>query len=130
MKLKLVECKEKYWEFIRQLRTDSSNQLMFFTSVNITEEEQHTYMTTNAHKYKVCLKDNEPVGYIALSDRQEISYCVSREHRGKGIGTFMVQEIDKVTPNIKAFVKDENKASQRVFEKLGYRKTMYYEKNN
>lgn len=48
-------------------------------------------MTHYSYIYKNCLKDNEPVGYIALLVRKEISYNVSRDNRRMGIGTFMVQ---------------------------------------
>ena len=44
MKLELVNCENQYWEFVRQLRTNPINQEGFFTTVNITPEQQQEYM--------------------------------------------------------------------------------------
>lgn len=118
MCMELVNCDEKYWEFVRKLRSDKENSKGFIEQVNITEEQQIKYMTKNADWFKICLIDNEPVGYIGLigDDRSEITYC--SDVKGKGVGTFMVSEILKSSDKIWAKVLKDNVASIKVFEKF------------
>ena len=126
MKLELVLCTEEYWEFVRLLRMNPINQEGFFTQANITSEQQKEFMSHNWSKYKICLVDNEPAGYIGLLHGHEITYCVHPDFHGKGIGTFMIKNFSKLFSNIDAFVKVDNIASQKVFEKLGWEKQIYY----
>ena len=72
----LVDCIEKYWEFVRLIRTDPYNKKFFLTKEEITPEQQIKFMTKNSHKYKICLLDNVPVGYIGIKGENEITYCV------------------------------------------------------
>lgn len=129
MNLTLVECKREYWQFVRQLRTDPRNQGGFFTVAEITEEQQESYMEKNGHRYRVCLIDKHPVGYVGVIGDHEITYCVHPEYTGKGIGTFMVEEFSKDFDMIDAYVKEENIGSRKVFEKLGWTKQIYYKKH-
>jgi len=126
MKLELVNCDEQYWEFVRKLRIDPSNQEGFFTHAEITPEQQKTYMNRNFFNYKICLADGEPSGYVGLLNGHEITYCVSPKFHGKGIGTFMIKEYAPRWGEVDAFVKTDNIASQKVFEKLGWEKQFYY----
>ncbi len=48
MNLKLKKNNKKYWEFIRQLRSDKRIQSGFIEEVTITKKEQEAYM----NKYK------------------------------------------------------------------------------
>ena len=128
MKLELVLCTEEYWEFVRLLRMNPINQEGFFTQANITSEQQKEFMSHNWSKYKICLVDNEPAGYIGLLHGHEITYCVHPDFHGKGIGTFMIKNFSKLFSNIDAFVKVDNIASQKVFEKLGWEEQIYYKK--
>jgi RimJ/RimL family protein N-acetyltransferase len=126
MKLELVNCDKQYWEFVRQLRTDPKNQEGFFTYAEITPEQQEKFMSSNSHNYKICLVDGKPAGYVGLLKGHEITYCVSPDFKGKGVGTFMIQEFALRWDWVDAYVKVENIASQKVFEKLGFKKQIYY----
>jgi RimJ/RimL family protein N-acetyltransferase len=126
--LQLVNCIEKYWEFVRLLRTNPINQEGFFTQAIITLEQQKEFMTHNWSKYKICLVDNEPAGYVGLLNGHEITYCVHPDFHGKGVGTFMIENFSKPFSTIDAFVKVDNIASQKVFEKLGWEKQIYYKR--
>jgi RimJ/RimL family protein N-acetyltransferase len=126
--LQLVNCTEEYWEFVRQLRTNPINQEGFFTVANITPEQQKEFMIHNWSKYKICLANNEPAGYVGLLHGHEITYCVHPNFHGKGVGTFMIENFSKPFSNIDAFVKVDNIASQKVFEKLGWKKQIYYKR--
>lgn len=128
MNLRLVQCKKDYWEFVRVLRTDAQNQPGFLTEVEITKEQQEDFMQKNSHRYKVCLLDDIPVGYVGIIGEHEITYCVHPEQKNKGIGTFMVAEMAKNMKIADAYVKVENFGSQKVFEKLGWTKQIYYKK--
>lgn len=124
--MKLVECKEEYWEFVRFLRTNDENQTGFFTKAHITPENQIEFMNKWKDNYKICLLDDIPVGYIGIINGNEVTYCTDPNYKNKGIGTFMVKEFLKFFPDLIATVKPENLASQRVFEKLGWDKKIVY----
>lgn len=122
--MKLVNCDKKYWEFVRSLRTHPENQNSFQTQTEITSEEQKAFMLKNSKNYKICILKGMPVGYVGLINENEVTYCVDPKCKGKGIGTFMIKEILK--EGIDAYVKMDNIASQKVFEKLGFEKQYYY----
>lgn len=126
--MELIECTSEYWEFVRLLRTHPNNQKYFLTQVEITPSQQIEFMTKNSYRYKICLDNNVPVGYIGLIKENEITYCVHPDHQGKGIGTFMVSEFAKIYSSLTAFVLPENIGSNRVFEKLGFKKQIFYTK--
>ena len=130
MKLELVNCDSQYWEFVRECRTTPKNQEGFFSVANITEQEQQEYMTHNWSKYKICLVDEEPAGYVGLLKGHEITYCVHPDFHGLGIGTYMIQNFSKSFSTVDAYVKINNIASQKVFEKLGWEKQIYYKWKN
>jgi RimJ/RimL family protein N-acetyltransferase len=127
--MELVECTSEYWEFVRLLRTHPNNQQFFLTQIEITTEQQIEFMKSNSHRYKICLLDSLPVGYIGIIKENEITYCVHPEHQGKGIGTFMVSKFTKIYDTLTAFVLPKNIGSSKVFEKLGFQKQFYYIKN-
>lgn len=124
--LKLVDCKPKYWEFVRKLRTDPNNQKGFFTNVAITKEQQKNYMEDNSDKYKICLLENQPVGYIGVPSDSKIVYCVDYNHQGNGIGTYMLKNFKISNLRLEAHVLPDNTASQKAFEKAGYEKIILY----
>ena len=128
MELKLVLCHKNYWEFVRELRTNPIIQEGFFTYANITKEQQEEYMTHNWSKYKICLANGVPCGYVGLLKGHEITYCVHPNFAGKGIGTFMIENYSKSFSTVDAYVKVDNLASQKVFEKLGWEKQIYYKR--
>jgi RimJ/RimL family protein N-acetyltransferase len=127
--MELVECTSKYWEFVRLLRTHPNNQQFFLTQIEITPSQQIEFMKDNSYRYKICLLNDIPVGYIGIIKENEITYCVHPEHQGKGIGTFMVSEFIKMHNTLTAFVLPENIGSSKVFEKLGFQKQFFYIKN-
>lgn len=124
--MELVECRKEYWEFVREIRTHEENINSFYTQPIITIKQQIEYMNKNHTKYKICLIDEIPVGYIGIINSDEITYCVDPVYKGKGIGTFMVSEFIKNNNKLTAFVIPENTASARVFEKLGFTKQLHY----
>ena len=129
MNLELVLCTKEYWEFVRLLRTDPINQEGFFTTAHINPEQQIEFMTHNWSKYKICLADGTPAGYVGLLQGHEITYCVHSNFQGKGVGSFMIKEFSKPFSTVDAYIRTDNVASQKVFEKLGWEKQIYYKQN-
>jgi RimJ/RimL family protein N-acetyltransferase len=124
--MKLVDCTQEYWEFVRILRTNYDNSVWFYTQPDISVEQQINYMSDNSYKYKICLYNNNPVGYIGILGKNEITYCVEPNYKNLGIGTFMVSEFMKKYDELTAFVIPENISSNRVFEKLGFEKQIFF----
>ena len=52
---KLVNCIEKYWDFVRVLRNTNTG---FVEQVSITSEQQNKYMSKHSDNYKICLVYN------------------------------------------------------------------------
>ncbi len=117
--LKLVTCDEKYWEFVRMLRTDPNNTNGFIQQIKITKEDQINYMTKYKNNYFVCLYNDTPVGYIGEIDG-DIRVCTDHNYKNKGIGKFMVTELLKIKPNIFAKIKINNENSIKLFNTCGF----------
>jgi len=93
-------------------------------------------------------QDTIPVGQIRFDiDRTKkettISYFVAQEYRGKGVGLSIVKmglelffKSEEKIPLINAVVKSTNKASRKIFDRLGFRinsdknEFLHYQKNN
>jgi RimJ/RimL family protein N-acetyltransferase len=130
MGLALVKNEEKYYEFIRNLRNDEENQKGFLEKILITEEQQKIYMSKYGENYYVCLKDNNPVGYIGVVDN-DIRVCTDTNFKKTGSGTFMLKEIMKIYPSATAKILKDNVASLKLFKKCNFTivnedKNLYY----
>lgn len=122
--LKLVECEEKYWEFVRILRIDPKNLHGFINQSYITEDNQKNYMTKYSKNYKICLMNDIPVGFIGEIEG-DIRVCTDDNFKNKGIAKFMVREFVKQYPNVFAKIKVDNESSLKLFESCGF-KIKYY----
>lgn len=121
--MKLVENEQQYWEFIRTVR--NSQRKGFIQQGTIDHQMHVDYMSLNEKYYYVCLSDDkEPLGYCGVVD-DDIRVAVSPEHQGKGVGTFMINELIKKHPTAFAKVKLNNKASLALFKKCGFKKKYY-----
>lgn len=121
--MKLVENNESYYEFIRNLRNDQREG--FIQQETISKISHRLHMIDYSHCYYLCLGDSEePLGYCGVIDG-DIRVAVSSNHQGRGVGTFMINELMKRHPNAFAKVKIENEASLRLFGKCGFKKKYY-----
>ncbi len=75
------------------------------------------------------LEDGEDkIGTLRLDfDGNEVtvSYSIAAEYRKKGYGTVLIRLAEEKVPQrtlMKAFVKQENVASNKIFQKLGYKR--------
>ena len=100
------------------------------------EWDEHIAWLTNklqsdlSHIYILTDDENENVGVIRFDkdgDTFVISYSVDKRHRGKGVGSLILQMgIEKISENepqckFEASVQADNIASNRIFEKLGFK---------
>ena len=122
--LKLVKNSPKYWEFIKTIRNLDGVRQGFVQQKEITDIEQATYMLQYNDNFWICLADDNPSGYVGVIDG-DIRVAVHPEFQGKGIGSFMINQIMIVHPNAYAKVKLDNDASLRLFEKCGFKKKYY-----
>ena len=122
--LQLVKNEEKYYEFIRLLRTDQRVAHQFIKNEPISVEQQKEYMKRYKDNFFVCLYRDSPVGYIGQIDG-DIRVAVYPDHFMRGIGAFMVNELMRIHPECFAKVKIDNEASLKLFEKCGFTKKYY-----
>ena len=118
--VRLIPNEPKYYETIRLLRTHPENQKGFVEQVSITKEQQESYMLKYEKNYWICLHEETPIGFIGEIDG-DIRFAVNPRLKGRGVGTYMVQELIKITQDVYAKVLHENTSSQKVFEKCGFK---------
>jgi GNAT superfamily N-acetyltransferase len=117
--MELVPNEEKYWEFIRELRIHRDIISGFVDQVQITPEQQRSYMAKHGNCYYVCLESENPVGWVGVVD-DDIRVAVHPEHKGRGIGRFMINELMNLYPNAKAKVLLANEDSRNLFLTCGF----------
>jgi GNAT superfamily N-acetyltransferase len=135
MGFKLVNNSEEYYEFIRELRTHSENMAGFLEQVQITPEQQKKYMEKYGKHYYIALEDGIPVGWVGEVD-DDIRVCTHPDHKGKGVGKYMIDELMKLHPSAHAKVLLANDSSNNLFKSCGFinyksdNKFHYYKKEN
>jgi RimJ/RimL family protein N-acetyltransferase len=122
--MQLVENKEEYWEFIRELRNMDGVRQGFVQQEYISKDSHHRYMKENCNFFYICVDNSVLMGYIGVIDC-DIRVATHPQHQGKGVASFMLNEVMKLHPKATAKVKIENKASLRLFEKCGFVKKFY-----
>lgn len=122
--MEIVNCEEKYWEFVRNLRNHESVKPGFIQQEDITVEKHVNFMKKNNGSFYICIYNNNPVGYVGVIN-DDIRVATLPEMQGKGIGKFMILEISDKFPNAFAKVKLENEPSLRLFESCGFKKKYY-----
>ena len=113
-----------HWEFIRFLRNNPKTRTGFIQQHEIHQSEHYAYMSTNWWKFRICLLDGVPAGYVRV-DKRDIAVCVHPEFQRNGIGSFMIRFIKKHNPTAFAKIKLDNAASINLFEKNGFKKKYY-----
>jgi len=117
--MELIKNNYVYWEFIRNLRNLDGVRQNFIQQEVISEKDHESYMKKNSHFFYICVDNGSPMGYIGIID-DDIRVATHPDHQGKGVASFMVNEIMKSHPNAQAKVKIQNEASRKLFEKSGF----------
>lgn len=118
-KFKLIPNEEKYYEFIRELRTCDENTLGFINQEKISKEQQHEYMSKFGQFYYICLLEDSPVGFVGVID-DDIRVATKPGFKKMGVAKFMIIEIIKIFPNAKAKIKSNNFGSIALFKSCGF----------
>lgn len=121
---RLINNNPAYWEFIRELRTMQGVREGFISQNEITPVQQATYMLKHNSNYWICLDGQTPAGYVGVIE-DDIRVATHPDYQGKGVGTFMINEIMKLIPTAIARVKLDNEASIKLFERCGFKKKYY-----
>ena len=122
MNLSMVPLGFEHYEFVRGVRNDIRVKAGFIIQDEISIEEHLEYMSANNKSYFVCLRGSIPVGYVGVVDN-DIRVATAPDEVKAGVGEFMVNFIAEKFPDALAKVKLENIASQKLFEKCGYKPT-------
>tara|TARA_B100000686_G_C16636183_1_gene887416 strand:- start:148 stop:531 length:384 start_codon:yes stop_codon:yes gene_type:complete len=122
--MKLVKNGPKYWEFIRTLRNMKGVREGFVQQEEITGVQHAQYMLQYNNNYHLCIIDEQPAGYVGVIN-DDIRVATHPDYQGKGVGSFMINEIMKIEPNAFAKVKMDNEASIKLFERCGFKKKYY-----
>jgi len=121
-----------YWEKIRQLRNEEIVKSGFIHQHEISPEEHEKHMNRFCECYYICVETEQRdldslhnfLGYCGVIN-DDIRVAVLPEHHGKGVGTFMINELVKRRPRAFARVKIDNEASLNLFKKCGFKKKYY-----
>jgi len=122
--MELRENEEKYWEFIRLLRTHEDIKQGFIQQGEISPNNHVTYMEKYGRMYYICVIDGQPAGFVGVIDN-DIRVATHPDFQKRGVGKFMINELMKQHPEAIAKVKIENEASVRLFESCGFTKKYY-----
>jgi GNAT superfamily N-acetyltransferase len=122
--MELVQCEEKYWEDIRQLRNMDGVKQGFIEQRYIQEKEHKLFMEINNDYFYICVDKEQFLGYTGVIDR-DIRVATHPDHQKKGVAKFMINELMKIHPKSFAKVKIKNEASLRLFESCGFKKKYY-----
>ena len=117
--MELVKNNYIYWEFIRRLRNFDGVRQGFIQQTIISPQDHENYMKKNSHFFYICVDKEAPIGYIGIIEK-DIRVATHPDHQGKGVASFMVNEMMKSHPSALAKVKIENTASRKLFERCGF----------
>jgi len=134
-------------KILYEWRTDEETQRHSFHTASFSFEHHLAWLCTvlkePAQRLYIMMLDDKPIGQVRLSfngDAASISYSIAPLYRMQGYGMRILvlaeNELIKTNPAIHflmAEVKEENVASQRIFEKLHYdalqkNAVIYYQK--
>ena len=133
----LRQAEEQDMDLLFQWANEKKVRKASFCSEPISIEQhkkwfQNVMTSNNIHQYIYSMNGN-PIGQVRITvedDAAVISYSIAKEHRGKGYGKRMVELLEQEVRNnhpeiseLHAYVKKENIASQKVFERLGFEKS-------
>ncbi len=136
MNIEIEKMNKSHLEEIKEnLETEFDN----FWNYNILKEE----LSSSNSKYIVAISKGEVIGFAGIKfalDQADIMNIVTRkDHRNKGVGTLLLNELISICKEFKANsifleVNEDNKPAIKLYEKVGFesvgiRKNYYQGKN-
>lgn len=134
---KLKKANDDDWDFILKLRNENYN-FFYHQTGPISKEKHYEYLkkqnTNPAFFHWIILYKDEKVGYVRIL-HSDVSIMVLDEYKNKGIGTHVLELLDKKVIELRVkkligLIYVDNKSSQKIFEKNGYKHIMnWYQKD-
>lgn len=122
-------------QMLYELRNDESVRINSVNTESIPYEKHCLWferkLISDDNNIYICMCGACPIGQIRVDydiQKVEISYSIINEYRGNGYGAKMIELLEEqerfqiIGKTIFGIVKMGNIASQKCFEKLGYRK--------
>ena len=88
----------------------------------ISKEAHYKWLPDNLKYFKVIEIDGKPCGAVRVQEN-EISIWVDRDYRGKGIATFIIEQISEI--GMIAHIVDGNVGSMKCFIRAGFEPIKY-----
>ena len=96
----------------------------FIKQDEIDKISHATYMLKHNDNFWICLDNDEPVGYVGVID-DDIRVATHPDYQGRGVGSYMIDQVMQIVTTAYARVKLENEASIKLFERCGFKKKYY-----
>ena len=129
MKIELREVEKKDWNYVLKLRNEFYEYSFYEQNEPILKDDHYKYMNKqetnpNFHQW-VAFDGKNDVGYIRILD-QDINIMVEKEFQSKGIGTIMLNLVEKKAlslgiKKLKAIVIAGNESSKKIFIKNNFK---------
>ena len=129
MKIELREVEKKDWNFVLKLRNEFYEYSFYEQNEPILKDDHYKYMNKqetnpNFHQW-IAFDGKNDVGYIRILD-QDINIMVEKEFQSKGIGTIMLNLVEKKAfslgiKKLKAIVNAGNESSKKIFIKNNFK---------
>lgn len=133
MKIELREVEKKDWDLVLKLRNEFYEYSFYEQNEPILKDDHYKYMNEqetnpNFHQW-IAFDGKNDVGYIRILD-QDINIMVEKEFQSKGIGTAMLNLVEKKALNLgikklKAIVIAGNESSKKIFIKNNFKLIMH-----
>ena len=133
MKIELREVEKKDWNFVLKLRNEFYEYSFYEQNEPILKDDHYKYMNgqetnPNFHQW-IAFDGKNDVGYIRILD-QDINIMVEKEFQSKGIGTVMLNLVEKKAlslgiKKLKAIVIAGNESSKKIFIKNNFKLIMH-----
>ena len=125
MKIKLMDAYFKDARFVLNLKNQPYVRKNSYNKNKIRWSAHIRWFKQNYKYYKIICADHHQIGYVRVNKEDkngDIHIALLKEYHDKGIGTKVIRDMVKKHKNLTTQVVIDNTASQRMFEKAGFKK--------